>query len=362
MPPEVSLNPYIETPVLDKTANSTSSTSSENVTSPQGTNAAENGLMDSNFDGDVITVGISEADNQAIEAAQGRIEQVEMQLQDAFDKIIELKTELDKLIAETSQLNNALITAKDSEERRKITSQLQSLTGEKTSLNGKIMTATLNYEMLQYERNNKIQEYNLAVDVANFNMQTEYQRLLEENIGINVDGIQQSGSNSPVNGKVDISNTDASQWAQSLLATAAGEIGVKETRDNDSDRIAQYRGYATANPWCASFVSWCMAQTFGSSNPLKHTEAVQGIMDQAKAAGVYALKENYTPKPGDIIIFKSNGASHTGIVTKVENGRVYTIEGNTSDQVKNRDYALGHNTITGYVKTDEWVNQKKNKA
>lgn len=44
-----------------------------------------------------------------------------------------------------------------------------------------------------------------------------------------------------------------------------------------------------------------------------------------------------------------NGVSdHTGIVEKVENGGVYTIEGNTSDSVRERSYALGYSGILGY--------------
>lgn len=44
-----------------------------------------------------------------------------------------------------------------------------------------------------------------------------------------------------------------------------------------------------------------------------------------------------------------NGVSdHTGIVEKVENGRVYTIEGNTADSCRERNYPLGYFEILGY--------------
>ena len=39
---------------------------------------------------------------------------------------------------------------------------------------------------------------------------------------------------------------------------------------------------------------------------------------------------------------------HVGIVEKVENGRVYTIEGNTTDSVRERSYPLGYFEILGY--------------
>ena len=41
-------------------------------------------------------------------------------------------------------------------------------------------------------------------------------------------------------------------------------------------------------------------------------------------------------------------SDHTGIVEKVENGIVYTIEGNAKDSVKERHYNIGHYEIMGY--------------
>ena len=65
------------------------------------------------------------------------------------------------------------------------------------------------------------------------------------------------------------------------------------------------------------------------------------------------------PVPGMIIFFdwdSPDGSSgpqdglsdHTGIVQKVENGIVYTVEGNTSDSCAERHYAVGHSEILGY--------------
>ena len=42
------------------------------------------------------------------------------------------------------------------------------------------------------------------------------------------------------------------------------------------------------------------------------------------------------------------GADHVGIVEKVENGRVYTIEGNTSDSCRQRSYPVGYYKILDY--------------
>ena len=45
-------------------------------------------------------------------------------------------------------------------------------------------------------------------------------------------------------------------------------------------------------------------------------------------------------------------ANHVGLVIGVENGRVYTIEGNTSDMVGLRSYTLGNSAILGYCVPD----------
>lgn len=37
-----------------------------------------------------------------------------------------------------------------------------------------------------------------------------------------------------------------------------------------------------------------------------------------------------------------------GIVEKIENGRVYTIEGNSGDACKQRDYDINSDEIRGY--------------
>ncbi len=68
------------------------------------------------------------------------------------------------------------------------------------------------------------------------------------------------------------------------------------------------------------------------------------------------------PQPGDQIFFKdSDGMGHTGIVEKIDGGRVYTIEGNTSSasgvvanggSVNSKSYALNYNKIGGYGRPD----------
>ena len=65
---------------------------------------------------------------------------------------------------------------------------------------------------------------------------------------------------------------------------------------------------------------------------------------------------SYEPRPGDLIFFdwddedegQDGAADHVGIVEKVEGGIVYTIEGNSGNVCRERQYAIGHDEIYGY--------------
>ena len=41
-------------------------------------------------------------------------------------------------------------------------------------------------------------------------------------------------------------------------------------------------------------------------------------------------------------------SDHTGIVEKVEDGRVWTIEGNSGDSCREKSYPIGYYEILGY--------------
>ena len=74
-----------------------------------------------------------------------------------------------------------------------------------------------------------------------------------------------------------------------------------------------------------------------------------------KACGLWQ-ERTYNAKAGDIIFFdwadetgnRNNLADHVGIVEKIENGIVYTIEGNTEDSCLRRNYNVNSLDILGY--------------
>lgn len=127
-----------------------------------------------------------------------------------------------------------------------------------------------------------------------------------------------------------------------LIACAENEVGYLEKKSNsqldDKTANAGYNNYTKywrdvypqyqAQAWCAAFVSWCMMKTFGletAKELLKHWPYVY-------CPTLGSLFTKYAnPQRGDIVIFYRNGTfTHTGLVTKVEGDKFYTIEGNTS--------------------------------
>jgi hypothetical protein len=139
--------------------------------------------------------------------------------------------------------------------------------------------------------------------------------------------------------------------AQKMLATAAGEVGVRESPpgSNNSPRIAEYRS-ATAGapgpgPWCAYFVSWVGRQAGAPVGPNgQGFGSVDALYSWAQQTG-RALPRGAQPQPGDLIVWNE----HIGMVESVDaTGAVHTIEGNSSDQVIRRTHAAG--TALGYVR------------
>ena len=63
-------------------------------------------------------------------------------------------------------------------------------------------------------------------------------------------------------------------------------------------------------------------------------------------------QKGYVPKEGDIIFFDwevDGQVNHVGIVEKVENNIIYTIEGNsTNDTCRQQQYLLNSDLIYGY--------------
>lgn len=109
-------------------------------------------------------------------------------------------------------------------------------------------------------------------------------------------------------------------------------------------------GYNERVEWCACFVSWAAYQSGELDVTIPKFAAVVDGVKWYKEKGHWQSR-NYTPKAGMIIFFdwQNDGTpDHVGIVEKIVNGTVYTIEGNSNDQCKRNTYIIGSNVIYGY--------------
>ena len=114
-------------------------------------------------------------------------------------------------------------------------------------------------------------------------------------------------------------------------------------------------GFSGRVEWCACFVSWCANECGYIDTGVipQYAGCVNGVQ-WFKDRGQW-MDGSAEPAPGMIIFFDwddENGqdglSDHTGIVEKVENGRVYTVEGNSGDSVRQNSYPVGHYEVLGY--------------
>lgn len=159
---------------------------------------------------------------------------------------------------------------------------------------------------------------------------------------------------------------------EKLLNTARAEVGYLEKKSavNLDDKTANagqnnYTKYARdyfptlqGQPWCDMYCDWCMIVTFGKDLASKMIGGFDAYTPNSAAKYKKIGRWFDSPEVGDQVFFKnSERICHTGWVEKVENGRIYTIEGNTSSgsevvanggAVCRKSYPLNHPRIAGY--------------
>ena len=150
-----------------------------------------------------------------------------------------------------------------------------------------------------------------------------------------------------------------------VLTAAAAMVGVRGGSAEHHRLVNDYNsvrplpvGYAVKNSddWCDIFTT-VIFQREGLSDLIGRECGVERHIHIFKRLGIWNEDGNSTPKAGDIITFnwdqnsqQNDGwADHIGIVEKVENGIIHTIEGNSNDEVKRNTYRIGHGNIRGFA-------------
>lgn len=131
-----------------------------------------------------------------------------------------------------------------------------------------------------------------------------------------------------------------------IVAVAISQIG-----NIGGEPYWRWYGLSGRTEWCAIFVSWCADQCgYIDEGIIPKFAWVPDAVSWFQARGQWQLV-GYTPAPGDIIFFDwegDGGANHVGIVERVENGVVHTVEGNSGDACRRKEYSINSGSIMGY--------------
>ena len=131
---------------------------------------------------------------------------------------------------------------------------------------------------------------------------------------------------------------------------ALAQVAASQVGSTGGQTYWSWYGYNYRVEWCGCFVSWCAAQCGVLDTQIpKFAYCPYGVnwfVDNGRWQG-----RSYTPSPGDVIFFdwENDGTvDHVGIVEKLENGLVHTIEGNINDSCVQKQYYIDEPNIFGY--------------
>ena len=155
-----------------------------------------------------------------------------------------------------------------------------------------------------------------------------------------------------------------SLWAAVLYGIGTSDdaivaVALSQVGNIGGEPYWSWYGFSSRVEWCACFVSWCANECGYIDTGVipKFAGCVNGV-EWFRERGQWA-DNSIEPTPGMIIFFdwdSPNGSSgpqdgsadHVGIVEKCENGIVYTIEGNSGDSCRQKQYPVGYYEILGY--------------
>ena len=129
------------------------------------------------------------------------------------------------------------------------------------------------------------------------------------------------------------------------------EVALTQLGNEGGQPYWSWYGFDGRVEWCACFVSWCADQCGYIESGIipKFAGCVDGA-NWFKGNGQWKDR-SYEPSAGNIIFFDWEGdgeTNHVGIVEKCENGVVYTVEGNSGDACRQKQYTVGSSSIYGY--------------
>lgn len=129
------------------------------------------------------------------------------------------------------------------------------------------------------------------------------------------------------------------------------ELALSQVGQLGGQPYWSWYGFNGRVEWCACFVSWCANECgYIEAGLIPKFSLCSDGVDWFVAQGQWQ-PNTYEPIAGDIIFFDwgADGTiDHVGIVEYCENGVVHTVEGNSGDACRQREYTVGSSSIYGY--------------
>ena len=157
---------------------------------------------------------------------------------------------------------------------------------------------------------------------------------------------------------------NASLWLELLRGIGLGSselvnLALSQLGNEGGEKYWRWAGLDERCEWCALFVSWCGDQTgLRASGQIPYFSFVSDGVDWFKDKnkwidGSEINSSNYDKRiyPGMIIFFDwepDGKPNHVGIVTKVADGYIYTVEGNSGDAVREKSYSADSIYLYGF--------------
>lgn len=152
-------------------------------------------------------------------------------------------------------------------------------------------------------------------------------------------------------------------WSSVLYGIYSGDdtivtVALSQVGNIGGEPYWSWYGFGSRVEWCACFVSWCADQCGYIDTGVCPKFAGCGNGVQWFQERGQWLDGSAEPVPGMIIFFdwdnkggsgpQDGEADHVGIVQKVENGIIYTVEGNSGNLCRVNRYSVGQYEIMGY--------------
>ncbi len=165
-----------------------------------------------------------------------------------------------------------------------------------------------------------------------------------------------------LNDLLDVKN--ASLWAEILRGVGLGSnelvnLALSQLGNKGGEKYWRWAGLSSRCEWCALFVSWC-----GDKTGLRAAGQIPYFSFVSDGVSFYKKNDKWIDGsevntsncdkliyPGMIIFFDwepDGKPNHVGIVTKVADGYIYTVEGNHGDAVAEGTYSADSQYLYGF--------------